>query len=169
MGTKTDSEYFKKHVALGTWRKCYKDGRYVEHKITEQYMLILTSTRPDEIIIFGNKVLDESLILYQLKNGTKILTNNDTLVTVKKSRNKVVLKSNYTWDYTELNRADFEFDEIDSTDLESWEKKVFSEFKKRAVLKNCPDLRTKSEKMKDEIDTSKLKLDELEPEEIIKN
>ena len=151
----------EKHVALGTWNRCNKDGSYIEYKITEQYMLILTSHRPNEIIIFGNKVLDDKLISYQLKNGTKILQDNDTLVTLKKSSEKVILMSTWGYDKYELNKAEFDYDKIDSLNLESWKKKTLSEFKKRAEIKSCPDLRTEDEKKIPTLD-----LDNLEEEEI---
>lgn len=151
----------KKHVALGTWNRCNKDGSYIEYKITDQYMLILTTTRPDEVIIFGNKVLDDNLISYQLKNGTKILTDNDTLVTAKQSPNKVVLMSTWGFDKYELNKAEFDFDKIDSTNLEQWKNKSLAEFKKRAKSANCPDLRTEEEKI-----VPTLNLDNLDEEEI---
>tara|TARA_B100001063_G_scaffold247263_1_gene291887 strand:+ start:5017 stop:5619 length:603 start_codon:yes stop_codon:yes gene_type:complete len=162
MGTKTDCAYFGKHLALGTWSKCHKDGSYVEHKITEQYMLILTTKRPDEIIIFGNKVLDENLISYQLKNGTKILTDNDTLVTIEHSSNKIVLMSTWGFNKYELNKAEFDYEEIDSTNLKLWKKKTLTEFHKRAESKKCPDLRTVKEKAEVEKVTPELKLEELE-------
>ena len=37
MGTKTDCAYFGKHLALGTWSKCHKDGSYVEWGGREKY------------------------------------------------------------------------------------------------------------------------------------
>jgi hypothetical protein len=151
----------EKHVAIGTWNRCNKDGSYIEYKITEQYMLILTSNRPNEVIIFGNKVLDDNLISYQLKNGTKILQDNDTLVTVKKSSDKVILMSTWGYDKYELNKAEFDYDKIDSTNLEKWKSQTLTEFKKRAESINCPDLRTEEEKI-----VPVLNLDELEIEEI---
>lgn len=134
-----------KHVAIGTWNRCNNDGSYIEYKITDKYMLIFTTNRPDVIIIFGNKVLDDKIISYQLKNGTKILTDNDTLVTVKKSSEKVVLMSTWGLDTFELNQAEFNFDKIDSTNLEQWKNKALAEFKKRAESIACPDLRTDEE------------------------
>jgi hypothetical protein len=158
----------EKHVALGTWNRCNKDGSYIEYKITEQYMLILTSHRPNEIIIFGNKVLDDKLISYQLKNGTKILQDNDTLVTLKKSSEKVILMSTWGYDKYELNKAEFDYDKIDSLNLESWKKKTLSEFKKRAEIKSCPDLRTEDEKIIPTLDLDNLEEEEIEIIEIEK-
>ncbi len=151
----------KKHVAIGTWNSCNNDGSYIEYKITDEYMLILTTNRPNEIIIFGNKILDDKIISYQLKEGTKILTDNDTLITVKKSSKKVVLMSTWGFDTFELNKTEFDFDQIDSTNLDSWKNKTLSDFKKRAELANCPDLRTESEKT-----VPTLNLDDFEEEEI---
>jgi hypothetical protein len=151
----------EKHVAIGTWNRCNKDGSYIEYKITDQYMMILVTTRPDEIIIFGNKILGDDLISYQLKNGTKILQNNDTLVTFKQSSKKVVLMSTFGFDKYELNKAEFDYEEIDSTNLGLWKSKTLAEFKKRAELENCTDLRTEEEKV---IPT--LNLDDIEEEEI---
>jgi hypothetical protein len=148
------------HIAIGTWNRCNKDGSYWEYKITDQYMLMLT-TSSNEIWLFKNKVIDSSLVLSKFKNGLGLLINNDTLVTVKQSKNKVVLKSTYTWDNIELNKAEFDFEKIDSSNLESWKNKTLMEFKKRAESVNCPDLRTESEKIVPPLD-----LDDLDEEEI---
>ncbi|GAA4977494.1 hypothetical protein [Algibacter aquimarinus] len=152
----------EKHVAIGTWNRCNKDGSYIEYKITDQYMMILVTSRPDEIIIFGNKILGDNLISYQLKNGTKILTDNDTLVTIEHSSNKVVLMSTWGFDKYELNKAEFDYEEIDSANLKLWKKKTLMEFHKRAESKQCTDLRTAEEKAEDEKVTPELKLEELE-------
>jgi len=150
----------KKHVAVGTWNKCNIEGSYVEYKITDNYFMFL-KTKSDEIFIFRNKIVDDKLILSEFKNGTKIITNNDTLITVRKSKNKVVLKSTYNLDFVELNNAEFDFDRIDSAHLELWKNKALSEFKKRAESIKCRDLRTEEEKT---IQT--LYLDEFLEEEI---
>lgn len=148
------------HVAIGTWNYCHKDGGYSEYKITNDYMLFMTS-KSDEVWLYKNKILDGTLILSEFKNGLGLLINNDTLVTIEQSKNKVVLKSTYTWDNIELNKAEFDFDVIDSTNLDLWKNKTLSAFKKRAELVSCPDLRTEEEKI---IPT--LELDDFEEEEI---
>ncbi len=151
----------KKHVAIGTWNRCNKDGSYIEYKITDQYMLLLNTTRADEIIIFRNKVLDNNLIISELKNGTKILMNNDTLVTVEESSNKIILMSTWGLDTYELNKIELDFEPIDSTDLEQWKSKALKKFKKRAKLANCPDLRTEKEKTIPTIDLGNLDEEEI--------
>jgi hypothetical protein len=150
----------KKHVALGTWNRCDEDGSYTEYKITDQYMLILT-TKSEDIVMFKNEVFNESLILSEYNNGINLLVNNDTLVTIEKSKNKIILKSTYTYDNTLLNRSEFDIDQIDSTNLRSWKTKTLEQFKKRAESINCPDLRTEKEKI-----TPELNLEDLEEEEI---
>jgi len=136
----------KKHIAIGTWNNCYKDGTYVEYKITDEYLLILT-TKSDEILLFKNKIADSTLILSKFKNGLGLPINNDTLVTISQSKNKIVLKSTYSWNEIELNKAEFDYDAIDSTNSKLWKNKTLSEFKKRAELASCPDSRTEKEKI----------------------
>jgi hypothetical protein len=150
----------KEHIAIGTWNRCNKDGSYWEYKITDQYWLMLM-TETDHIWLFQNKIVDTIMVLSEFKNGLPIIINNDTLVTIVQSKNKVVLRSTYLWDNIELNKAEFDFDPIDSTNLESWKNKTLSEFKKRAELASCPDLRTEEEKM-----IPLLELNELIEEEI---
>jgi hypothetical protein len=147
------------HVALGTWNRCNKDGSYWEYKITDQYMLMLT-TQSDEVWLFRNKIVDTTMILSEFENGLGLMINNDTLVPIEQLKNKVVLKSTYTWDNIELNRAEFDFAPIDSINLETWKSKTISDFKKRAELARCPDLRTEDEKI------HTLNIDDLEEEEI---
>tara|TARA_R110002124_G_scaffold107405_2_gene259795 strand:- start:11081 stop:11578 length:498 start_codon:yes stop_codon:yes gene_type:complete len=136
----------KKHIAIGTWNKCHKDGSYSEYKITDKYVINLT-TGSDEVWLFQNKIADSTLILSKFKNGLGLLINNDTLVTISQSKSKIVLKSTYNWDKLELNKAEFDYDVIDSTNLKLWKSKTLSEFKKRAKLASCPDLRTEEEKV----------------------
>ncbi|TYB70627.1 hypothetical protein [Bizionia algoritergicola] len=150
----------KTHIAIGTWNKCLKDGSYFEYKITDEYIMVLT-TKSEEIILFRNKVTDKGLIMSEFKNGASLIINNDTLITVSESENKVILKSTYTYDTYEFNKAEFKIDKIDSLNLESWKNKTVSEFKKRAELASCLDLRTEEEKI---IPT--LNMDDLEEEEI---
>ncbi|MCF1192256.1 hypothetical protein LRR18_11725 [Mangrovimonas sp. AS39] len=153
-------ESTKKHVAIGTWNRCNKDGSYWEYKITDQYMLMLT-TKYDDIGLFRNKIADTTMILSEFENGLGLLINNDTLVTIVKSKNKVILRSTWARDNILLNKADFDYDKIDSTNLDSWKTKTISEFKKRAALKKCPDLRTEEEK-----NIPTLQLNESDNEEI---
>jgi len=150
----------EKHSAIGTWNKCLKDGSYFEYKITDAYIMVLT-TKSEVIIFFRNKLTDKGLIMSEFENGADLLINNDTLITVSESENKVVLKSTYTYETYEFNKAEFKIDKIDSLNLKSWKSKTLSEFKKRTELANCPDLRTEEEKV---IPT--LELDDIEEEEI---
>lgn len=150
----------EKYIAIGTWYKCLGDGGYVEYKITEKYIIMLT-TKSDEISLFRNKITHNKLIISEFKNGTRLLMNNDTLVTISKSKNRIVLKSTYLYDKYEFNRAEFKIDEIDSANLEFWKIKTISEFKKRAEIKNCPDIRPESEKA---LDSLKFNMEELEEE-----
>ncbi len=141
----------EKHIAIGTWNKCLNDGSYFEYKITDEYIMVLT-TKSEEITLFRNKILDKTLIISEFKDGAELLINNDTLVTISKSKDKVVLKSTYTFDKYEFNKAEFKINEIDSINLESWKNKMLSEFKKRAEFRNCPDLRTDNEKALDTLE-----------------
>ncbi len=155
----------EKHIAIGTWYKCLKDGGFIEYKITDNYLLMLT-TNSEEILLFKNKVTDKTLILSEFQNGTQILMDNDTLVTISKSKNKIVLRSTYTFEKYEFNRAEFKIDEIDSANLELWKTKTLTEFKKRAKIKNCPDIRIESEKSLDTLEFD-MELEEEIPIEII--
>ena len=134
------------HPAIGTWSKCNKDGSYWEYKITDQSILIL-NTFNDEVWHYKVQIVDTSLLLSKFQNGPSLMFNNDTLVTIKQTEGKIVLKSTYTWDTYEFNKREFDFEPIDSTHLETWKAKVISDFKKRAELMSCPDLRTEEEKI----------------------
>jgi len=158
----------KDHVAIGTWNRCNKDGSYFEYKITNQYLIMMT-TRSDDIWLFRNEVSDSVMMLSEFINGSNLLINNDTFITIKQSKDRVVLKSSYTWDKLELFKAEFDYDEIDSTNLESWKTKTLSEFKKRVDAKNCPDLRTDAEKRPvigvlnlDEVEEIEIDIDSIE-------
>ncbi|AXP81923.1 hypothetical protein CJ739_2858 [Mariniflexile rhizosphaerae] len=146
---------------VGTWYKCNKDGSYYEYKITDQYTIMLSS-KSDIIWIHKVKQIDNGIILSDFDSSVnRLMINNDTLIVLSKTKDRIVLKSSYTWDKMELNKAEFDFDKIDSTNLDSWKKKTISEFKKRAELKNCPDLRTEEEK-----NIPTINLDDFEEEEI---
>ncbi len=133
------------HIAIGTWNRCNNDGSYWEYKITDDYMLMLT-TKSEDIWLFKNKVIDSVIVLSDLESDRGLLINNDTLITFTKSKDKVVLKSKYTWDKIELNKAMINIDEIDSTNFDLWKSKTLFEFQKRAKSANCHDLRSESEK-----------------------
>ncbi|MFD0836709.1 hypothetical protein ACFQ0I_13100 [Mariniflexile aquimaris] len=146
---------------IGTYYKCHKDGSYYEYKITDQYTIML-SNKSDIVWIHKVKQIDNGIIVSDFdSSANRLMINNDTLIVLSKTKDKIILKSSYTWDKMELNKADFDFDEIDSTNLDSWKNKTISEFKKRAELINCPDLRTKKEK-----NTPTIDLDDFEEEEI---
>ena len=70
-------------------------------------------------------------------------------------------ENTYTGNNIVLNRAEFNYDPIDSTNLESWRKKTLSEFKKRAESANCSDLRTENEK-----EVSEINLEDFDDEEV---
>lgn len=131
---------------VGTWYKCNKDGSYNEYKITDHY-LIMVSSKSDFVWIHRVKQIDNGIILSDFDSSVnRLMTNNDTLIILSKTKSKTILKSSLTWDKLELKKANFDFDKIDSTNLDSWKNKTISEFKKRAELINCPDLRTDEEK-----------------------
>ncbi len=137
--------FVSQHPAMGTWNRCNSDGSYWEYKITDQYILI-TRTLSNEVLLFKTKVVDTSLLLSEFENGPGLMYTNDTLGIIEQSKNRIVLKSTYTWETVELNKADFDFEPIDSLHLETWKNKVLADFKKRATLMNCPDIRTEEEK-----------------------
>lgn len=138
--------FFSEHPAIGTWSRCNSDGSYWEYKITDQYLLMMR-TLSNEVLLFKTKVNDTNLLLSEFKNGPGLMYSNDTLVTIEQSENRIVLKSTYTWETVELNKADFDLEPIDSLHLEAWKSKVFADFKKRAALMDCPDIRTEEEKI----------------------
>ena len=116
----------KEHPAIGNWYKCDRDGSYSEFKITKDYYLWMNSSS-DDINIFRNKVIDCVLVISELKNGFELLKNNDTLLTLSHSNDKIILKSNsYTTSKVEIIKANFEIEAIDSTNLDSWKKKSFN-------------------------------------------
>lgn len=81
----------KKHVAIGAWNRCNKDGSYWEYKITDNYMLMLT-TKSDDVWLFRNKFVDTTMVLSEFENGPSLIINNDTLVPIVKSKNNFVFK-----------------------------------------------------------------------------
>ena len=137
--------HVSEHPAMGTWSNCTKDGSYWEYKITDQYMLMMR-TPSNESLLFKTKVIDTSLLVSEFENGSGLMYRNDTLVTIEQSENRIVLKSTYSWETVELNKANFDIEPIDSLHLEAWKTKVLADFKKRAALVNCPDIRTEEEK-----------------------
>ena len=149
----------QRNIVHGTWYKCNKDGSYYEYKITDKYTIML-SNKSDIIWIHKIKDINNGIVISDFESSTnRLLTNNDTLIILSKTKNKIVFKSTYTKDKLELYKTEFDIDKIDSTNLDSWKKKTLSDFKKRTELANCPDLRTESEK---KIPT--LNLDDIEEE-----
>jgi hypothetical protein len=138
--------FVSEHPAIGTWGTCHKDGSYWEYKITDQ-SLLMVNTLSDQVWFFKLQVVDTNLVLSKFRNGPGLLINNDTLVTIEQSKNSVILKSTYSWDTAELNKKEFDFDPIDSLNFEGWKSKVLTDFKKRAALVDCPDIRTEEEKI----------------------
>ncbi|AUC75529.1 hypothetical protein [Olleya sp. Bg11-27] len=145
----------KKHIAIGTWYKCLEDGNYTEYRITDKYVINLT-TRYDDVWLFKNKTSDNTLILSNFKTGPVLLTNNDTLVAILQSKNKIVLKSTSSGNKLELNKIEFDYDEIDSTNLKLWKSKTLSDFKKRAKLAGCTDLQTDEKKETPSLDENEV-------------
>ncbi|MFC4635950.1 hypothetical protein ACFO3O_18710 [Dokdonia ponticola] len=137
--------HVSEHPAMGTWSNCTKDGIYWECKITDR-SLLMVNTFSDEVWFFKLQVVDTNLVLSTYKNGPGLLINNDTLVTIEQSTNRIVLKSTYSWDSVELKKKELDFDPIDTLHFENWKSKVLADFKKRAALVNCPDTRTEEEK-----------------------
>jgi hypothetical protein len=120
------------------------DGRYAEFKITHDYTIFLTS-ESDLIALISSKI-ENNTIIFKEGINTSILFENDTLVLSFKSTNKIVLKSNLNYTL-ELNRNENNIENIDSLNLNNWEKETILKFKKRAEIRNCPDLRTEEEKI----------------------
>ena len=135
----------KEHLAIGTWNRCDKNGIYSEYKITENYLMNI-STNSDDIWFYKINIFNNNLIVSEFENGQGLLINNDTLITTLHSKEKLTLKSTYTYEALELNKVEIDFEEIDSTNLKAWKNKTLSEFKKRAFLSKCVDLRTENEK-----------------------
>tara|TARA_R110002049_G_scaffold307482_1_gene508068 strand:- start:53 stop:598 length:546 start_codon:yes stop_codon:yes gene_type:complete len=145
-------------LTVGTWTICLKDGVYSEYKINENYILTMHEGS-EEIWIFKNEINDSIMVLSNFKNGNSGLPYNDTLRTLSYSKHKIIIRSNYTREKFELNKADFIIDDIDSTNLELWKSKTLSEFKKRSVMANCPDLRTDDEKVIPSLENTEFKED----------
>jgi len=131
--------------ALGTWNYCTRDGNYEEWIITRDFLLII-STKPKKFFLFQNEINDSSLVISTIKGEINLPMPKDTLITLVESKEKLILKSFFESEPLQLNRVEYDFEPIDWKNLESWKKKIHSEFKKRAVLVKCPDLRSDEEK-----------------------
>lgn len=136
----------KTHEALGTWNYCTKAGHYEECIITKEFVLI-QSTQPKKFFLFRNNIIDNNLVISTIKGEINLPINYDTLVTTEQTKTKVILSSYYSNTNLELHKNEFTYDPIDWTNLESWKGKIKSEFRKRAELEECPDLRTEEEKI----------------------
>ena len=135
----------KTHAALGTWNYCTKAGHYEECIITKEFVLI-QSTQPKKFFLLRNNIIDNNLVISTIKGEINLPINYDTLVTTAQTKTKVILSSYYSTTNLELHKYEFSYDPIDWTNLESWKGKIKSEFRKRAELEECPDLRTEEEK-----------------------
>ena len=140
----------KKHIAIGTWNICHKDGRYSEYKITDKYVINLTS-EDDEVWLFKSKIADSTLLISTFNIGSGSTERNAMFDTISYTQSKIVLKS-FGGERLELNRAEFDYAPIDSTNLKVWKNKTLAEFKKRVELAGCLDLRTEEEKVKPTLD-----------------
>lgn len=132
-------------IAIGTWYRCNKDGSYWEYEIKPNYMLMMT-TKADMVWIFKNEIVNKTIILSSYENGPTTTIANQPLIPKAINKDKILLKHLYSGKEIELNRAKFEYEPIDSINLESWKHKTLTEFKKRAKQRNCKDVRIKSEK-----------------------
>lgn len=130
---------------MGTWSSCNRNGDYLEYKITSQYTVKLIKGS-EEVWLYKTQVVDTNLVVSKFKNELAWVTSIDTIIIVEQSKDRMVLESMNTWGTLELNKADFDFEPIDSLHLEAWKTKVLADFKKRAALVNCPDIRTEEEK-----------------------
>ena len=155
---------FKSHEALGTWNYCTKDGNYEEYVITNEFLLIMSTARK-KFFLFRNEIIDSSLVISTIPGEINLPMPTDTLVVVEKSADKVVLSSHfYSPPQRQLNKIDFDFAPIDWNSLKSWKGKIQSEFKKRAKLKKCPDLRSDEEKIIPELKMNLIGIfEEVEP------
>ncbi|MFT5892676.1 MAG: hypothetical protein ACI9Y7_002788 [Dokdonia sp.] len=150
--------FVSEHPAIGSWSRCEKDGSYWEYKITNQYTIIV-NTLYDEVRFIRNQIVDTNLVISEFKNELGLLDNTERVIISEQSNNRIVFKSIVTCSSVELNKKEFDFDPIDSLHLEVWKSKVLADFKKRAALMDCPDVRTEEEKI-----IPFLKLDDSEEE-----
>ena len=155
-------ETSESHAALGTWNYCTKDGNYEEFIITRDFLLVM-STRPKRFLLFKSEIIDSSIVISHLEGEVNLPTPTDTLIALENSMNTVVLKSIHSSKPIYLRRTEFEFSPIDWGSLPTWKDKVQSEFKKRAALHKCSDLRSDEEKKVLEIN---LEIPELLGEEV---
>ena len=131
-------------LLIGTWTKCNESGEYFEWKIDKNNILILGLIK-DDIAIFENTLRDNSLIMKGI--NCELPNEIDTLVLISKSKNKITLKTSWINQIIELTRIENNIGKIDSTDIENWTKQTIFKFKERGEHFNCPDLRTKKDKM----------------------
>lgn len=124
------------HPAIGTWNHCNEYGVYGEYNITDKYVII-PALEVSDVWIFKNEIRDSVMIWSHYENGMKLMFNNDTIFTLRKSDNEIVLKSLKSWDTLELKIADFGYDPIDSTNLRVWKDKILSGAQKRESAFKC--------------------------------
>ena len=151
----------KQNLAIGTWINCSKDGSYREYKITKDYFLFINSN-VGHIWVYKCKILDNAIVISDLDSKFPPLINPDTFKIKSLNDQKILLRSTYTGDRFELQKAKFEIEPIDFSNLKNWKKKIQAQFKKREELKNCKDLRTKSEKEIHTVNMDSLKTEKIQ-------
>ncbi|GAA4280050.1 hypothetical protein [Gaetbulibacter aestuarii] len=132
------------HATIGTWCFCDSAGNYNEYKITRDYVLSMSSD-DENVWLLKNKFKDNLLIwsTWKLENNSDLLGDTLTLKPIFQSENKLTLVARQPWsiDTIKLNKKDIFIENIDFTNFDSWKKKILTEFKKRAELKSCSDIR----------------------------
>lgn len=139
---------------VGNWSMCTKNGDYIEYKISKKHMIVLMNNI-DKPIIFKTNISKNEIHLTEYKNGDEYLLNNDKFILVSKGKNKIILKSVKLNKEYILEKADFSYEKIDSTNLDSWNLKIMNKFKKRTKSKNCQSISGKTD---NQIDTLNIKM-----------
>lgn len=98
-----------------------------------------------DIYFMSNQIQGDTMIIkglnFDLPHG------NDTLFVVNVTDSSLTLK-NKLGDF-ELKRLNFEIPEIDSLYIETSINELQTRFRQRSLAANCPDLRTREERMLD--------------------
>ncbi|MBO6880184.1 hypothetical protein [Winogradskyella sp.] len=159
-------EQAKEHIAIGSWYICFENGNYQEYKFTENHLLIWREN--NDISIYKNKVIDSTLIISNHSTPYTLPVNNDTLITIAKTKESITLRSTTSWEIYKFKKLGVDLLDVDSLNLKNWQKLTLKDYNKRLTI-NCLDTRPEEEKIIDKLDMSDIELEDIEIIEIDSN
>ena len=154
---------------IGTWTMCSMDGKYYEYKITKNYIIVLMEKLERPLVFKIEKLKKNGVLISEFKDGDEYIFNNDKLTLIAEDKNRITVKSSRFDEQYQMFKADFLIKEIDSTNLNTWYKETIIQYKKRAKLKKCQDIRSEKEKQIDTIDIKMLDESDVPTDFDIKN